>query len=281
MPPLPGPPWCSPPPPGPRPNVPPPIGLPPAVASFFWPNPNVLASRRFSEKRPGPVTSLMGIGVKGCPATGASRKQPYAVWTIFAVGAPGQEANAGRVLNAAFPKISCPVVMLNGIPELAMRKGLSRKPYGPPKDPPKKRRSSVKRSATVVLRNVEWVRGNASRAGGVTVRVIQHVKAEERYILNESVRRRNADVAVHNQLILLEDAFGLVLIENLAGRRSYQLPWRNGVGVDEIGVELMVAAGSEISNGQICKFRNLALERHSGLHDIRRPQIRIGLVNRL
>src|SRR5579863_3722918 len=84
--------------------------------------------------------------------------------------------------------------------------------------------ANIEGSTTVILGHVEWVRGNAPRARGIAVRVIQSVVAEERKILNKSVLGRNADAAIYNQLVLLEDAFRLVLIENLTGDRRYHLP---------------------------------------------------------
>src|SRR5207245_4943668 len=131
-----------PPPPGPRPNVPP--RGPPAADSFFAPKPKVLVKRKFKVKRPGLVASL--IGMTDAPGRVTKLKQPYGV--SFEPAAPAEQfPGVARVLNDAFPYKSCPVVILKGAPELAIIKGLKRKSWGSPIEPPIKTRWRTSKDA--------------------------------------------------------------------------------------------------------------------------------------
>src|ERR1700746_1429837 len=139
------PPPRGPPPPGPRPNVPPPGPPgPPAAASFFAPNPNVLLRRTFKVKRPGPVASL--IGMTGDPGTVTRLKQPYGV-CVTPLAPAEQLPMVARVLKTASPYKSCPVVILKGAPDQATIKGLKRKSYGKPIEPPTKTRWRTSKEA--------------------------------------------------------------------------------------------------------------------------------------
>ena len=65
------------------------------------------------------------MGTIFSPGCGFESKQPYGV--DFTVGeADGQDAKAARWLNNESPKGSRAVVTLNGLPEVAIRKGLRR-----------------------------------------------------------------------------------------------------------------------------------------------------------
>src|SRR5712664_2826859 len=75
----------------------------------------------------------MGTGVE--PGEGLASKHPNFVWFDGA-----HVANVGRTLNRLSWKGSVPVVMLKGIPELAITNGLRRKPLGRPIVPPRKSR---------------------------------------------------------------------------------------------------------------------------------------------
>src|ERR1700692_1005119 len=87
-----------------------------------------LLSRSFRAKRSDPTASLMGM--KGSPGTGATLKQPNLVCTTLGAGVAAHTAGAGRALNCAAPNRSAPVVILKGGPELAIKYGLTRKPFG-------------------------------------------------------------------------------------------------------------------------------------------------------
>src|SRR5439155_26039166 len=103
----------------------------------------------------------------------------------------------------------------------------------------------------------------------------------QRVVAKQGEPRAHSNAAVDDQLILLEDAFGLKFVENLAGRRSNGCPRGNRIGIDEVGEELMITARIQIRDRQIGGFRELALQRYPGLHGVRSAQIGRDLVNRL
>src|ERR1700674_386987 len=123
-PPPPGPPPLRSP-PGPRPNVPPAPEPPRSVLGFsaFLPKPKLLLTRKLNENLPELVKEFTGTRVS--PGCGTKSKDPNRFVTTF-VGMDLLEANAGRSLNMESPFRSCPVVTVNGIPELASRNGLRR-----------------------------------------------------------------------------------------------------------------------------------------------------------
>jgi hypothetical protein len=70
------------------------------------------------------------MGISGCPGCGETLKHPNAVCTTFVGSDVEQVANAGRAVNLASPKMSWPVVILKGGPELAIKYGVRRNPFG-------------------------------------------------------------------------------------------------------------------------------------------------------
>ena len=124
--------------------------------------------------------------------------------------------------------------------------------------------ANVERSAAIVLRDVAGSRRYVACACSVAVRVVQSVVSEQRKLL------AHLNSAVHDQLVLFEDAAGLILVVNFGRRRS-----AGGIGVDEIRVELMDAAGIEISDCEIRRFGELVFQGDAGLHDVRGVKIGI------
>src|SRR5262249_53314590 len=90
----------------------------------------------------------------------------------------------------------------------------------------------VKRGAAVVERRIVRIAWCVCWAGSVAICVVEDVVAEDGQL------GAHADAAVEDELVLLEEACGLILVENLARRR---LP--RPVRVDEVGVEGMDASG--------------------------------------
>src|SRR3954451_9610732 len=67
--------------------------------------------------------------------------------------------------------------------------------------------ASSERGPAVVLHDVVLVAGEAACAGGIAVRVVQRVVAEQGQL------RAKPYVRVHDQLLLAEDAFRFVLVD--------------------------------------------------------------------
>src|SRR5262249_52361518 len=96
---------------------------------------NVLLSRRFKEKRAGPVPQLTGT----IELAFVSLQFKATLCATFALArAVCNCADVGRSLKIESPFKSCPSVTLKGKPELAIRNGLSRNWYGMEMLPPKK-----------------------------------------------------------------------------------------------------------------------------------------------
>ena len=74
----------------------------------------------------------------------------------------------------------------------------------------KKTMANIERSAAVILAHVEGIRRKPASAGNIAVGVAERVIAEKRKL------RSHSNAAVHNELVLLEDSFGLIL-ENIIG----------------------------------------------------------------
>src|SRR3954463_1904026 len=91
-----------------------------AFGSMADPNLNALPRFRLTEMKPGPRPMFRGMIF--CPGEGVGSRAPKGVMTT-----PGlfrSVANAGRSLKNVSPFVSRPVVILNGLPEVAMPKRL-------------------------------------------------------------------------------------------------------------------------------------------------------------
>ena len=105
--------------------------------------------------------------------------------------------------------------------------------------------ADVESGTAVVLLQIEGIRSNIGSAGSVAVSVIQRVLAEEGEF------RAHSNAAVYDQLVLLEDTFGLKLIVNLARRGNRSCAGRNLLRISEVGEKLMIAARVEVRDGEI------------------------------
>src|SRR5580658_4404964 len=101
--------------------------------------------------------------------------------------------------------------------------------------------SNIEGGAPIIRAGISGDGGKRVGAGSVAVRIVQRVIAEERKILDKSMRRGQAHAAVQYELILFENPLRLIGILNLARRRRYRLAWRNRLCIDEIRIQLMVA----------------------------------------
>src|SRR4029077_9961971 len=119
----------------------------------------------------------------------------------------------------------------------------------------------VEGGASVVQCRIQGVRWNIGGPGGVGVRIVKDVVAKQR-------NHAHADVGIHDELLLLEDAFGLELIQDFVGGRK-----AGSIRVNKICIKLVIAAGIEISHGNIGRFGKLPLEAHTGLYGVRSAQI--------
>ena len=141
--------------------------------------------------------------------------------------------------------------------------------------------TNVKRRAAVVLRDVVLIRGKARyyRTRRIAVGVAQRVVAEERKFLPD------AHAAVHDELILLKNTGAFVLI-NIFECSEWSLRYVFGVKgrangrIDISREERMNAAGIQIRERDIRAFRELAFQRHAGLHCVRNFEISIDLIDR-
>ena len=80
-------------------------------------------------------------------------------------------------------------------------------------------------------------------------------------------------------MVLLKDAFGLILKNVTRLRKIHTLARRWVDRVQVVGIKLMYAAGIEIGDGQVGGLGELALQRHPGLNRVGSVQIRIVLVD--
>lgn len=94
------------------------------------------------------------MGTSFSPAVGIASKVPKGVqYTVdpapggTTVGQVAVETSPGRSLKIESPFRSVLVVMLKGLPALATKNGLKRKPYFIAMDPPRKRRCRVSKEA--------------------------------------------------------------------------------------------------------------------------------------
>src|SRR4029077_16486761 len=112
-----------------------------------------------------------------------------------------------------------------------------------------------------------------SGAGGVAVRIVERVIAEQRKLGVHS------NATVDDELVLSEYAFGVILVyvvgisERMRSgcriARQCAAKWCIVV----FRKELMHAARIQIGNGEIGRFRELAFEGQSRLHGVGRAQI--------
>src|SRR4029077_19511117 len=123
--------------------------------------------------------------------------------------------------------------------------------------------AEVERSTTVVQGGVQGIRRDIAGPRGVAIGIVEDVVAKQR-------NRAHAHVGIHDELVLLENALGLVLIEDFAGRRQARR-----IGVDKIRIKLVVAAGVEIGDGNVGDLGELALEGHTCLYYVRSAQVGI------
>src|SRR5438128_979282 len=79
---------------------------------------------RFTEKKAGPCPKFRGMIV--CPRDGFGSKAPNGV--TMTPGLFRSVAKAGRSVKKVSPFVSCPVMILNGMPELATIKVFTPKP---------------------------------------------------------------------------------------------------------------------------------------------------------
>src|SRR3989454_3249819 len=135
----------------------------------------------------------------------------------------------------------------------------------------KKTMANVERGAAVILAHVEWIRGETPRAGSIAIGVAESVIAEKRKL------RSHSNAGIHNELVLLEDAFGLIL-ENILVR-AVGPQAGDWIGRIQIGGEKLVdPARGQISRRQVCEFRKLAFQTDAGLDGIGSAKIGIGLI---
>ncbi len=132
--------------------------------------------------------------------------------------------------------------------------------------------ADVEGGTAVILAHVEWIRGEAARAGSIAVGVVESVIAEKRKL------RSHSNAAIHNELVLLEHAFGLILEDILV--RAIGPQTGDGIrGVEIGGEKLMDPARGQVGHRQVGEFRELAFQADAGLDGIRRAKIRIELIS--
>ena len=118
------------------------------------------------------------------------------------------------------------------------------------------------------------VHGEAGADRGIAVGVTEGIEAEERYL-------GAADIEIGNQLVLVIEAGGLILIQ--VGNAAVR-PRAAGIGrvrrVDVPRNELMEAVGVEIGHGDRGDFRNLPLQPYASLGGVGCAQMGIDLIDR-
>src|SRR6185295_1422306 len=107
----------------------------------------VLPTRKFTERKPGPSPKLRGINAS--PKAGRKLKLPYGVQTMFTPGLLQSTfvANEGRSVKSKSPFVSAPVVILNGLPEDAMMNGFKLTCHGKLSVPAKVNRCRTSKAA--------------------------------------------------------------------------------------------------------------------------------------
>src|SRR6202158_4561289 len=92
--------------------------------------------------------------------------------------------------------------------------------------------ADVEGGPAVILADVEWIRRETPRAGNIALGVAESVVAGKRKL------RSHSNAAIHNELILLEDAFGLILEDILV--RAIGPQAGDGIGGVQVGGEKLV-----------------------------------------
>src|SRR4029077_9183238 len=90
-------------------------------------------------------------------------------------------------------------------------------------------------------------------------------------VVDKERNRAHAHVGIHDELVLLENALGLKLVEDFAGRGQ-----AGRISVDKIRIKLVIAAGVEIGDGDVGNLGELPLEGHTRLQDVRSAKVGIG-----
>lgn len=115
--------------------------------------------------------------------------------------------------------------------------------------------SNVERGPTVIRADVPWNGRYVPCSASVAVRITQRVVAEEGKIFYEAAPGWQAHAAVHDQLILLEDAPGSVLIDDVIGIEPRRQRRIRSVCRKHIGIELVDAARIQICHRQVRELR--------------------------
>src|SRR5579884_176102 len=137
--------------------------------------------------------------------------------------------------------------------------------------------SDVETGPAVIQRWIVWVGGKTAGSRRVAVRVAQRVKPEDREI------RAYSHVDVGHELVLLEDAFGLVLIDSSgratqrANRIRRERPWKRRV--DVVGKELVKPTGVQVSKRELGRFRKLMLDANRALENVGSAQVGIDAID--
>src|SRR5579884_1807572 len=132
----------------------------------------------------------------------------------------------------------------------------------------------VETRAAVIQR---WIGWKTACPRSVAIRVAQRVKPEDREI------RAHSHVHIRHELVLLEDAFGLVLIDppsratqranRTRGERSRK--WR----IDVVGEELVKPAGIQVSKGKLRGFRKLMFDANCSLQNVWSAQVGVDTID--
>src|SRR5579884_1959749 len=134
--------------------------------------------------------------------------------------------------------------------------------------------AGIEESAAIVLENVVLIRREAAGAGGVAIGVVESIVAEKRE------PRAHANATVHNELVLFEDAGGLILVDVVC-RAEGAIVWIIGGRercVDVPCEERVNATRVEIGDGKVCAFGELPLETDAALHRVRSAEVFIYLI---
>src|SRR5437879_4119913 len=121
----------------------------------------------------------------------------------------------------------------------------------------------IERGPSVVLADVVGVGGKSGNTGSVTVGVVQGVVAKQLKL------RPQADVAVHDELLLAEIAFGRVLVDAISAQ---------GLWAQAQCQQLIEATGTQIGDRKRRRLGELSLDADCRLQRVWSVQPRVDLV---
>ena len=127
--------------------------------------------------------------------------------------------------------------------------------------------ANIKRGAAIVFAGVVRVRWEIAGAASIAARIVQRIVSESGKL------RAHSNAAVHDELILLEDPFRLILEDIALIRKRALIAVCRIRRIDIVREKRVDSARVQVRNSEICRLAELALQAHTRLHRVGRSQM--------